>query len=159
MTSPYLLKEKHSKTFARHMATLATGVIDESFIRGVRKALHASDRREHGYFVGQCSSKMTGEEIQQLLAEIIVRRPRVEAKQSEKGLVWLRSRAVQRELGAREKAIVADFDHFSLSDFYDAGEGRAAFFVPRYIVYARDGRSFTYYAGSRQSGIPLTVVG
>lgn len=148
-----------SKLYRRHMATLATGVVGEAFIRGLRKALHATDRRENGYSVSTTAPKMSPLEAMTLAAAIAENPPRIEPTQEAKGLNWLRSKKVQRALGERERAVVADFDHFTLSDMYDAGRNRIAFYVPVYTVHAKSGRTFQYYSGSWQSGIPLSVIG
>lgn len=147
-----------SKVFRRHMATLAEGVVGESFIRGLRKALHASDRREQGYSTSTTAPKISGREAGELLATIERNPPRIEPKQEEKGLTWLRSKKVQRELGYRERDIIEHFSHFTLSDMRDEGRGQVAFMVPVYTVHAKDGRFFTYFTGSWQSGVPLTVI-
>jgi hypothetical protein len=150
---------KGSKTFRRYMAALATGSVGESFVRGLKKALNASDRRECGYSVSSTAPKITASELNAILASIANNPPRIEPVQEAKGLKWLRSRKVQRELGERERRIVAEFDHFTLSDMYDAGSNSVAFMIPVYTVHATDGYSFTYYAGSWQSGVPLSVIG
>lgn len=147
-----------AKAFQKLVAAYETGEIGETFIRGFRMALHAADRREQGYSVGSTSPGMTVAQGNQLMAAIATKPPRIDAKQSAKGLAWLQSRKVQRALGARERDIVANFDHFTLADMIDTSRTSVAFYVPVYCVHAKDGRTFAYYVGSWQSGVPLTVV-
>lgn len=146
------------KLFDRYMGAVASGEIGEPFIRGVRKALHAADRTRLGYSVSSTAPKITTLEARKLMLEIAERKPRIEEKQTAKGLTWLQSAKVQRQLGERERNVVADFDHFTLSDMYDAGRGGVAFYVPVYTVHAKSGRTFAYYAGSWQSGVSLSVI-
>lgn len=147
-----------SHLYLRHTATLETGVVGESFIRALRKALHATDRRERGYSVSSTAPKITPLETLTLTAAIAEKPPRIEPTQAAKGLAWLRSKKVQRALGARERSVIDDFDHFTLSDMYDAGKGGVSRYFPVYTVHAKDGRTFAYYTGSWQSGVPLSVV-
>lgn len=131
-----------SKAYERYIAALNTGEVGESFIRGVKMALNASDRRKKGYSVGSTAPSLTAEEAERLLDAIAADPPRINAKQSAKGLAWLRSRAIQRALGIRARDIVANFDHFTLCDMLDAGQTRVAFYVPVYCVHAKDGRVY-----------------
>jgi hypothetical protein len=147
-----------SKLFRRHVMTLETGLVGESFVRAMKMALNASDRREQGYSVSSTAPKLDTWQLGTLLDKLRENPPRIEPKQEVKGLKWLQSRKVQRELGMRERDIVKHFDHFTLSDFYDVGQRQVAFMLPVYTVHAKDGRTFAYYAGSWQSGVPLTVI-
>lgn len=149
---------KPSRTYTKHAATLASGTVGESFVRGIRKAFTAIYDRDNGY-VGATASAMACGELDSLLASIREAPPRIDADQAAKGLAWLKRRAVQKVLGFRERDIIERFDYFTLSDFIDASENSRPFYVPVYTVHAKDGRSFAYYCGSWQSGIPLCVVG
>lgn len=73
-------------------------------------------------------------------------------EQTAKGLNWLLNkwqtpRGKERKnnpFGYREQDILANFDKFTFSGLYDAGR-YCPFFVPLYVVYAKDGRHFEYY--------------
>lgn len=147
-----------NKTFDRHMATLRAGEVGESFIRGVTRAMNNADRRTKGLSVSKAFSGMSHGELAIIRKYTAEQKPRIEPKQSEKGLTWLRSRKVQNELGERERRIVADFDHFNLIGYKNAGND-LAFMIPIYRVTDKHGNQFDYYTGSWQSGVPLTVVG
>ena len=146
-----------SKTFRRHSQTLRDGVVGESFIRGVTRAANNADRRTRGYSASRTYSGMRPDEVHTLIVEIARTQPRIEPKQSAKGLAWLRTPKVWRLLSKRQRDIVDHFDHFTLADLFDAGDA-VAFMVPVYTVHAKDGRTFTYRVGSWQSGIPFTIM-
>lgn len=145
------------KPFQKHKAALESGVVGPAFIRGMRAAMHASDRRECGYHTSATSPKIDGDQIGWLLRQIGDNPPRIEAEQSQKGLEWLRDKRRYRKLSDFQRAVVNDFSHFTLAGFEDVGR-LVAFFVPVYTVHALNGKQFSYYAGSWQSGVPFTIL-
>lgn len=146
--------------YERYSAAIDSGTVGETFIRGLRMALHATNRRSMGYSTSRTAAKLSVQEATNLLIHIGQKEPRIDDAQTAKGWKWLGQRKVMNKLGERERSIVANFDHFTLAGFWDAGRNGIAFYIPVYKVHAKDGRSFSYYAGSWQSGrAPLSVVG
>lgn len=151
---------KHSKPYNTHKAALESGTVGESFVNGMRRALHALDRKAANLSTSSTSSKMTRAELDDLLGMIYEKQPRIEPNQSAKGLAWLMDkwktpRGVERKnnpYGYREQNVLANFSHFTLVDFYDAGNHYRSFFLPVYRVHSKDCGSFDYYAASWQSG-------
>lgn len=139
------------KPYAKHYSTLNSGTVGESFIRGMRNAMHSQFRRARGYSVGATAAKMSDDELALLLKRIEVEKPRIEEKQTAKGLEWLRDRRNKKYFSDSDRAIVANFSHFTLEGFEDIGD-RGAFYVPIYRVHALDGSSFSYHAVAWQSG-------
>ena len=140
-----------SKTFERHKAAILANEVGPTFIRGVKCAMNNADRKAQGLSTGRAFSGMSRDELDILLDMVRSRPPRIAAVQAAKGLKFLQSRRVQRLLGERDRAIVRDFDHFTLADWYDAGNA-CSFMIPIYAVHSKGWRWFTYVAGSWQSG-------
>lgn len=148
MTKP----AKPSKFYTRHMEALKSGTYPEGLIRGLKFALNADGRRSQGYSTGRSSAKVTSDELGKIMQEIYSKPPRVEAKQSEKGLAWLRNKRNYKTLGEREKHIVDNFHAFQLVEMYDAGTRGGVFMIPVYRVISTDGKYFDYIARSWQAG-------
>ncbi len=141
-----------TSTFKKHADKIAAGTIDKAFVRGVSRGLNTMWRKAHGYSVSSTAAKFDGVTLLNLVSE---RHPRVSAELTAQGLEWLRSRVVQKQLGERERKIVAGFDHYELTGFYDYRSN--GFHLPLWRVHDGHGNTFTYFTGSWQSGIPLTV--
>lgn len=140
-----------SKTFERHMMAIEAGEVGPAFIRGVKCAMNRADRVARGYGVSRAFSGMTKGELDALDDKIMTRPPRVAAAQSAKGLKFLQSRKIQKLLSEAERAIVRDYDHFTLAGWRDIGQ-HSSFMLPIYTVHAKSGKTFDYCAGSWQSG-------
>lgn len=151
---------KHSKPYNTRTAQLQTGVVGESFINGMRRAMHTLDRKRNNVSTSITASGMTREELDELLESIWQNSPTVEPSQAAKGLAWLLDKwktptGKERKnspYGARERHVLENFSHFTLVDFYDASGNDWAFFVPVYRVHSTDGSQFDYYACSWQAG-------
>lgn len=156
-----------SKAFLRkHMAALDSGTYPEGCIRGMRRALDARWRRDHGYSVGQTAPDISGEELVGLGVRIESERPLIEAKQAAKGLAWLRKVSFKSNgdlrkncpFGERELFVIRHFSHFTLAGFVNIGNADASH-IPVYRVHSIDGRTFCYHARSWQAGGGLVVIG
>lgn len=140
-----------------YLKAVQSGTVGASFVRGFSCAMNAADRREKGFSVSNTAPKMETDDVRRVLEAIAHCNPDIDASLAAKGLKWLQSASVQRKLGERERRIVGDFDHYTLAGFAD-GRGQAvAYTLPVWRVHSRSHGSFDYYAGSWQSGIPLTV--
>jgi hypothetical protein len=61
---------------------------------------------------------------------------------------WKTPRGIERKnnpFGYREQNALENFSHFTLSDFYDAGNIHHSYYLPIYNVYTKDGYGFQYY--------------
>lgn len=142
-----------SKTFTRHAAELDTGIYGSGFIRGLKLSLNRQGRVDHGWSVGSAYSGLKSDETGILCNRIVDERPRVDAKQAEKGLAWLLKLwhtprgTVRRNspFAAREENVLRNFDHFELAGFY-ADDDAEVHYQPVYRAVARDGSSFEYQA-------------
>ena len=76
-------------------------------------------------------------------------------EQTKKGIDWLidkwkTPRGIERKnnpFGYREQAVLDNFDHFKLIDFYNVGNTSFDNYVPYYRVVAKDGSYFEYAFG------------
>ena len=74
-------------------------------------------------------------------------------EQTKKGLDFLNNerrtpKGVERKnnpFGAREEAVLDNFDRFEVGDFFDAGNQFVTFNVPLFRVVAKDGSTFEYH--------------
>lgn len=141
-----------SKLFTKYETILKGGTIKEGEILGLKKILN-----------GYANVSVTEDERKQLLDLVYEHEPRVTKEQAEKGLNWLNNqrrtpRGVERKnnpFGTREEQILDDFDHFTLSGFYDLR--MASSFAPElhnyvqcYTVHDNEGYSFEYYVAGGQ---------
>lgn len=73
-------------------------------------------------------------------------------EQTQKGFDWLWNlyktpRGVERKnnpFGYREEDILENFDHFEITDFYNAGNRYVNWYMPVYRVIGKNGSSFEY---------------
>jgi len=129
----------------RLWAQLDGGEVNEKFIRALRKALSAQDRRHDGLDV---SSTAPSYDPVMILEAVYARRPRVAADQAAKGIGWLRKlyRTPKGKVrsnspfGWNERQIIDDFSHFTLTGFVGPEN------YPVYRVHARGGLAFSYHA-------------
>lgn len=158
-----------TQTFKRHSAELDTGFYGPGFIRGLKMAMNRLGRKEAGYSVSRTYGGMKPSEIAVLNDRLHAEpHPKIRDVQAKQGLAWLLGkwhtpRGTERKtnpFSAREENVLRNFDHFEIVDWYDIGADRDAlpWYIPVYRVIGRSGNSFTYYAGSWQSGVPLTIV-
>jgi len=150
-----------NKKYNAYLAEVKSGEISESFIRGFRKALHAVNRRELGHSTSVTSPVITFEQVDNILTEVAMKRPRVSKAQGEKGITWLRDifktpRGVIRKRSPfiqHDMHILDNYSHFQLVGFEELNAGRGLpFWVPEYRCISTDGAYFDYYAVSWQSG-------
>ena len=144
--------------YERYVDELKSGTVDAAFIRGFRKALHAADRDRRGYHGSRTAPKLDWQDAVHILRMLPDFAPRVGPKLERQGLEWLKDRR-RKELGDRERSVVENFSHFTLTDMYDAGNAHGCFFLPVWTVHSKDGRRFSYVAGSWQSGFGAKIVG
>ncbi len=84
-------------------------------------------------------------------------------EQTKKGFDFLDNRrrtprGVERKnnpFGAREEAVLDNFDRFEVTEFFDAGNQFVKFHVPLFTVIAKDGSTFQYHF----SGGKVNIVG
>jgi hypothetical protein len=83
-------------------------------------------------------------------------------EQNAKGLAWLQKlwrtpRGIERKnnpFGYREQEVIANFSHFTLEQFYDAGNSQHSWFVPLYNCVGKQGGYFQYYVSG---GVPVII--
>lgn len=158
---------KHSRPYVTGKAALDSGVVNETFIRSMRKAKTANYRKASGYSVGVTASGMNPDECAELDQRVWDERPRIADDQAAKGLAWLLNlwktpKGAERKnnpFGYCETRVLEDFSHFELAGFYDAGRNGWPNYLPLYNVISKAGASFQYYAGSWQSGVGISIVG
>jgi hypothetical protein len=151
---------KHSKPYKARLAQLEGATVGESFINGMRRALHTLDRKRNKLSTSITSSGMTKEELDALLDIVYEKHPRIEDAQAAKGIAWLLTKwktpngkeRKHNPYGYREQQVLENFSHFTLVDFHDISRNYCAFYVPVYRVHSKDGATFDYYAAAWQSG-------
>ena len=141
-------------TLARHFIALNSGEVDETFISGVRRALHANARRGDGLSVSSIAPRYVPTS---LLMNIKDEPPRIAAAQSAKGLAWLRNihktpKGTVRKSSpftALDTEVMDNFSHFTLQGFHWCTN---YFCTPVYRVHDQGGNWFDYIAVAWQSG-------
>lgn len=79
---------------------------------------------------------------------------RITQEQTKKGLDWLDDKRrtptgkerLNNPFGQREEAILDNFDHFELKEFFDSGNQFVSFKIPLWEVVSKDGQSFEYHS-------------
>jgi hypothetical protein len=151
----YMKYRVMSRTYMKYRVMIEDGIIGKPFVRGLSRGMNDAWRRDRGYSVGQSANGISAEEIAILQNLMATRTVRVEEALTRQGVEWLASRKVQKHLGNREREIVASFSHYTIAGFWE----QRGHHMPIWRVHDKAGRTFTYYTGSWQSGIPLTVIG
>lgn len=82
------------------------------------------------------------------------RTKRITPEQTKKGLDWLDDKRrtptgkerLNNPFGAREEAVLDNFDRFELTEFFDSGNQFVSFKIPLWTVIAKDGSRFQYHS-------------
>ena len=126
-------------------------------------------------FSAMCStirrSKIGAEDTQALLEKKLAygalgkKTFRITPEQSEKGIAWLRRRAIYKHLDPHEQKCVDDFSHFTFPGILVRERGAYGMTDARpvYRVHAKSGHWFDYVANPWQSSVwgdkePFTVI-
>lgn len=155
---------KHSTTFKRVIRELDENYITEGTINAIKRSMHTLDRAGNGWSTSQTAPKTTKEEIYKIHEMIEATPPRIVEPQATKGITWLRNQAYTPKgamrkhcpFNNRQLAILETFDYFTLEGFENISTNMCAMYVPIYKVHGNSD-SFTYSAGSWQSGVNITI--
>lgn len=146
------------KSVRQFIASCEAGEIGESYIRGMRRSLNNASRPS-------TRNPLSREEFEAVYRAVETYRPRVSAEQMEKGRAWLLQTNVRKDGALRKNsalalshvAVLSAATEARLVDFVDAGT-RYSYYLPAYQYRTRNGETFTYSAGSWQSGIGMEVL-
>lgn len=137
-----------SKTFERHIKAIHDNAVTATNVIGLRKIFNAQSRRDRGYR-DNVNPKIEPQEVEVLAQALWRFTPTVRGKLHTTGLDRLLDPRYARRWSERERAIIADLDHFRLVGFHQ-WDGRS--YTPIYRAYSRRGDSFAYIHPSWQSG-------
>jgi hypothetical protein len=125
-----------SKPLKRYAAIIASGTIGERDIIAMRSFMGKNKENARAIF-----TLLDGKELE------------LSPDQNMKGIQFLnglRTSQTGRErknnpFGYREADILDNFDRFTLSGLYNAGNAYVDFYLPLYTCYSKDGSGFEYY--------------
>jgi hypothetical protein len=125
----------------KHIQAIRAGTVTKTNVIGIKKALHACERRRKGYSVSATAPKMTDAELTEICVELPRIRPLVAGELVETGRKQLRDKRYARRLESVADIIADPHLSFRLIRFDWLANGVA---VP---VYRADGAagSFNFY--------------
>lgn len=127
---------KMNKTTAKYLQIIASGAIEENQIIAMKSFMGKSKENAQDIFNAFASEGLS-----------------LSVAQTEKGYdflmkQWKTPTGAERKnnpFGYREQDILANFSHFTLKSFYNAGNAYVDFYIPLYECVSKDGASFEYY--------------
>jgi hypothetical protein len=129
-------------TAQKHLDAIAAGVVTATNVIGIRKAMNARERREHGFSLSR-QEQLAAPRATLYETALADKEPRVCGELHESGLAILRNPRWRKRFTDREREIIETLDHFRLVRFDIVGELRGNA-VPIYRAVAKDGRSFLF---------------
>lgn len=132
-------------TFQRHLDAIGRGEVTKTNVIGIRKAINAAERREHGYSVSSTCPRVTAQEVEALQSALRAVAPVVVGELHETGVVLLRNPRFKRDLAAVADLIEDGPIQFRLIGFSDGS--------PYYLVECRRGSfRFQHFPWQRAYG-------
>lgn len=125
-----------SKTAKKYLAIIEAGHIEEGEIISLKSFLNKSEENGRIIFDAMSEKDLT-----------------ISESQNKKGFDFLLSQwktptgkeRINNPFGYREQRILDNFSHFTVKDWYNAGNAYVDYFLPVYSCHAKDGCCFDYY--------------
>lgn len=138
-----------SKAMQKHLAAIEGGLVNQTNVIGIRKALNSYWRAERGYSYSDTNPPMTRDEYNRLFPLLREKAPIVEGRLHETGVKLLQSKRYKSRL--KDVAhIVSNLTMFRLVDFNISYQDGTA--TPVFKAFNSKGEGFKYICRPWQSG-------
>lgn len=125
----------------QHLNDIASGLIDQGNIIGIRKLFNANARDEMGYSTSVTAPRLKPGYLTAIERALAQHEPRASSALTVSGLAILRNKRWRHRFTETEHAIIADLDVFRLVRFDWIDRMHC---VPVWRAVATDGRSFCF---------------